>query len=125
MTNRIIKFRAWMDDGNEKMCAYDNWGTTSDFWMMVEKHDFPVMQFTGLLDKHGKEVYEGDIVKVSKSSYGGVENRVIGWWEDTMGWGYVYVTGEQYKGFTFNRQGFLKDVLEIIGNIFENPEYLK
>lgn len=88
------------------------------------EEEVKLMQFTGLLDKNGKEIYEGDIVHVS-GGYGKQENRVIGWWEDTAGWGYVYNTGEQYMKFRYFLSGFRCDRIEIIGNIYEDGHLLE
>jgi hypothetical protein len=65
------------------------------------------MQFTGLHDKNGKEIYEGDIVKS-----GNFTDSVIYW---RCGFG----TGEG-QDFTPLDQ----NVIEVIGNIYENPELL-
>lgn len=99
-----------------------------------EENEHNVMQFTGLLDKNGKEIYEGDIVKdVSNYVYNGVVYVVKfgdydndGLYEDYIGgygWYGEVVDGWLDKGdvIGFDR---IKNV-EVIGNIFENPELLK
>lgn len=74
-----------------------------------------VGQFTGLTDKNGKKIFEGDIVKLTLKD--GVEFGEIDW-------------SDYYMRFTFvspeGRYGFDSDcVFEVIGNIHDNPELLK
>lgn len=65
-------------------------------------------QFTGLQDKNGKEIYEGDVVEES------------GRWmnEQTIKWEVIFANS------SFNVSGMSPDNLEVIGNIYENPELL-
>lgn len=74
--------------------------------------DFAIMQYTGLKDKNGKEIYEGDIVKIHWPS-GSHAISKVGW--DFSSW---QLEGGGMIG------NFKNNELEIIGNIFENPELL-
>lgn len=87
-----------------------------------------LMQFTGLTDKNGKEVYEGDIVKQSFPDYtehsmddeprwiekiSFIVYRAHGFWVDNEFFGWE---GEGLWSW---------DIMEIIGNIYEHPDLLK
>ena len=70
---------------------------------------YELMQFTGLKDKNGKEIYEGDIFKKSNYFYQVVfEDGMFGVWTKNYGW-------KVLTKFKF---------IEVIGNIYENPELL-
>jgi len=109
---REIKFRAW--DGekiyDESMCEY-----MGGYGIMFEQFQTPhaLMQYTGLKDKNGVEIYEGDICKgfYAASNAGEYQNQII--WD------------EHEAGFTFaNSPLWTWESLEVIGNIHENPELL-
>lgn len=71
-----------------------------------------VQQYTSLQDKNGKEIYEGDILHVGNAS----------------GWNsLVYFENGSFRLNTWELYLFIKDgtLIEIIGNIFENPELLE
>lgn len=78
-------------------------------------------QFTGLYDKNGKEIYEGDILKWSKGRL-----YVVKFWD-----GMFYASVEECNdgilgGFPLHRLTEYEDVkCEIVGNIFDNHELLK
>lgn len=69
-TNRVIKFRAW-DSLAEQMFGVGY--SPQEFWSYVHPAscDVDVMQFTGLHDKNGKEIYEGDLLNVYYTSGNG------------------------------------------------------
>jgi uncharacterized phage protein (TIGR01671 family) len=137
---REIKFRAW-DKKNSKMINYipvlllsENAIWTHDLnyfhntqqWIEDEGmiYDPILMQYTGLKDKNGKEIYEGDI-----TNYG-----IIKWFNELCWDG----SGSCHPGFYFKNGGIhqendenyidmdwhigFEDDIEIIGNIYENPE---
>lgn len=111
---RTIKFRAW-DETENKMISSEDLGHQT--WNVLGSiqwggNNWRFMQFTGLLDKNGKEIYEGDLVK----------NNDLVWelmWQDA-GF-YIKQVGKEFKWI------FLRESphSEVIGNIYENPELIK
>ena len=118
---REIKFRGTRIDNGE--WAFGNllvegkkcWiGSDSDGWVYV--HPETVGQFTGLLDKNGKEIYEGDVVRFVDC--GG--EAYITFLQQEMAFVLVHKTHDSRLGHR-NRGGsyFQDETLEIIGNIHE------
>lgn len=110
---RTIKFRAW-DSLQGKMIFSE-----PDIMNFFHKAFMDnVMQFTGLLDKNGKEIYEGDILNQQDGWY-----RIIEWDEGCGGFIGVAIGKDVYEKY-WNNLGERDESAEIIGNIFENPELL-
>lgn len=69
--NRVIKFRAWGFGDNKEMMMYD-WSVhphTISEWIANAERGVTIMQFTGLHDKNGVEIWEGDIISLSANAY--------------------------------------------------------
>lgn len=120
---RIIKFRCWNKqwEGFRHGCniiGYDGKighdVSTGILWQSAENLDnYVVQQFTGLFDKNGKEIFEGDVIK---SVINGI--AIIEYDEYRGG----YVIRNKKNGGCFNLIFDFSKEIEIIGNIFENPE---
>lgn len=126
--SRQLKFRAW--DKLEKRFIYPDKGYQGHFALDLNGRfynlqngsggdDYIVQQSTGLKDKNEKEIYEGDIVQ--KMIIGPVE-YFLG--EFSIGGvtplkDFLIIPSDENQPLNFNLD------LEIIGNIFENPELLK
>ena len=111
---REIKFRAW-DKEQAKMkkdFRFDEFNDVNDYFA---DNDFVFMQFTGLKDKNGKEIYEGDILLLPDKELGKVfwGRRYVGFWVDLGG------------DFAETLEAGLAKDSEIIGNIYENKELKK
>jgi len=120
---RQIKFRAWDTDRKMirevKRLYFEDAGYSVEFVAdgTVYGDLFPLMQFTGLLDKNGKEIYESDIVKFRVWS-DTFERHII---EFSHG---AFVIKAGY-GEYYGAKELEADRLEVIGSIYENPELLK
>jgi uncharacterized phage protein (TIGR01671 family) len=85
------------------------------------------MQFTGLHDKNNKEIYEGDVCNIRQYEH---LDRTKTWikaevlWGCEHGWGFRSYYNGKWKGDFFGTRFVEVDEIEIIGNIFENPELL-
>jgi len=132
--NRVIKFRAW----NGNRMVFMGKGGYCDFELSggyvyepldyeTLKRDWPLMQFTGLKDKNGVEIYESDIIQHVDS----IDDEKLGKYKiimdalghsETMGFHAVDSDGELYDYY-----GGLPmyGCLVVIGNIYENPELLE
>ena len=127
--NREIKFRIWADNKFYNKCLVGNTNNTNDekwtcpmVWLEKQKEwvhcdNGIICQYTGLHDKNGKEIYEGDIVKALISGRWFV-GRVI---YEHSGFT-IDVTNN--KALEFGRRGIIEPWTEVIGNIYNNPELL-
>ena len=82
---------------------------------------YKIMQSTGLKDCTGKEIYEGDVVEYLTNS--GPEKSFVFWLDDLGAWGLMPTGHKINKGEILFTIGH--DVLEVIGNIYSNPELVK
>jgi len=142
---REIKFRAW-DFKDREM--HDVWrmGRLNGGWVMYNTgvgnchytgKDCAIMQYTGLKDENGVEIYEGDVIKYSRLKYKG-SNGHLSKVKDLIHVGelsfnqekgmfefhYDFPTGGGYTsgGLEFDDDRFETFEIEVIGNIYENPE---
>ena len=82
-----------------------------------------IQQYTGLNDKNGKEIYEGDIVQYNQnSSYDNID-FFVKWNNDELRFIFQSNSGDELLNQTPHLNRF--KYLEVVGNIFENEELLK
>ncbi len=83
-----------------------------------------VGQYTGLKDKNGKEIYEGDIANITLGlvEQGGYTERGVMQWNEKSA-SFSFLCNDSLFDAAFNRPDAFK--VEVIGNIYENPELLK
>ncbi len=116
---REIKFRAIIPERNAVIyftladLIDDKFSNREILWPWIKNGNKPD-EFTGLHDRNGKEIYEGDVVKDHHSEYGG--NGIIIW--DGLGFKYTKTFGHIFCHQT-------TEYFEVIGNIYENPELLE
>lgn len=132
---REIKFRAWDKERKSMQTSRMNMVSFNGDILMAKRDEFRssdivIMQFTGLLDKNGREIYEGDIVV--ENSYPMFNNGlcnyrcVVIWDKDEACFGLdMYCVSDRVRGFACPNSISEYEALEVIGNIYENPELVK
>ena len=123
----IPKYRAW--DSVEKkfvehffitdnglICNMEKPTSDSKLLIPIEKSELTLMQSTGLVDKNGKEIFEGDILGTKD----GLLNGVIEYRSDLGMW-----TNNLIRYNNFERLCNVATSREIIGNVYENRELLE
>ena len=119
---REIKFRAWYKYGKKMVDLYkitplavaDHNGTMDGLFLPFD-NNMILMQYTGLIDKNGKEIYEGDVVRaiypnIPIDEYVDLDQTFVVEWENRY-------PNNSFLGYNLG----LFDSIEIIGNIWENP----
>jgi len=111
---RELKFRRWDTEYNRFFYIDFSYVKKVDFYDFFEYVDGPIEQYTGLKDKNGKEIYEGDVLEVLMK--------------------YKYYKGSTFKSLVRFENGcfsccFEDDddatfTIKVAGNIHENPELL-
>ncbi|WP_242691278.1 YopX family protein [Cytobacillus praedii] len=142
---REIKFRAWVENSLQRFMDYSptlEAGHSSSVFLneTIEENQYPLMQYTGLKDRNGKEIYEGDILRVwqedeyipNRDSGGGIID-----YDCEKGFSQIGKVG--FKGGSFDYStiktldGKHEEIhapidwinnYEVIGNIYENPELI-
>lgn len=116
--NRKIKFRAW-NEVSEKMLNWNDFLDTNmkNTFIAPESTGLMLMQYTGLDDKNGKEIYEGDIVKYRDSRGQHIEKVIF-----DKG---CFYAGMHWESSTRVAPKLINPrITEVIGNIYDNPELL-
>lgn len=132
---RVIKFRVWHKNAKRFLKSGDC-GPDETYWFGVIDEPLKVcemycsefvdycdnvviQQFTGIEDKNGKEIYEGDIVQLLGAPY-----------KYTIEWQDYHWSINDFENALFYKDTFqpfthaVQDRAEVIGNIFENPELI-
>lgn len=109
---RERKFRAW-EKPTQQMFGWNYVKHRSGFQLACDGDNsiWELMQYIGLKDKNGVEIYEGDIIRVLNVTYQ-IIFKGIGFWFMDIDTGELYVFDPQVYD------------IEIIGNLYENPELL-
>lgn len=95
------------------------------YWNTIPFDDVKIMQFTGLKDRYGEEIYEGDIVRFFECDGDGYTVPVV-WDNDyacfSVDWGSNMLSSFDYLYL----EEFYTDIkdIEVVGNIYENPGLL-
>ena len=120
---REIKFRAWHKEKKimgevlgidilHKEMFFSN--EDVDCYEHTDFKDIELMQYTGLKDKNNKEIYEGDIFHIGSKKI----LYVVEWIDCGL-------KGKQIRNGSWIGLDFWKKDIEILGNIYENPELME
>ena len=132
----IPKFRAWhktwQEMGKVKRIRFDDDdGNMTKVLFMGKKFganenidEIELMQSTGLKDKNGKEIFEGDIITNGIDIVDVRNHKTLGFYIMVNGREVFFGHGTSIKEFEGDIEGFT-EITEIIGNIYENPELLE
>lgn len=118
MKKRTIKFRFWCPAGKAFVHDYRYNGIVDELFDRNAYDTLLPQQFTGLIDKNGKEIYEGDLINFSCDYTMDLSDRDVIDYKNQE----VYYD-ERLAGFYFGKDGFqildkiMPETLEVVGNV--------
>lgn len=134
--SREIKFRLWSKIGkifietnnpnlefviNNNGYLYSIENFYGEIYVLPQM-DIEVLQFTGLQDRNGKEIYEGDILKYNFPYDGRLKHiSPVTYLETQASFGLKDIYGNEIPLYRITANNYF----EVVGNIYENPELLK
>lgn len=113
---RDIKFRAWHKQAKEMLFVGDKNGTTHPLDCCAyavspnQGKYIELMQYTGLKDKNGKEIFEGDVVKVWNGNKTTIKHD-----------GFQFCVGKSMRKMEY----FEASYMTVLWNVYENPELME
>lgn len=124
---REIKFRAWNTETSKMIINLKEMGvfalqsiySIDEFLVIPTNEKYPLMQYTGLKDEKGVEIYEGDIVKYKYISREQIAE--IKYNKEKLG--FDFADNKVNLSYAYNFRQI--NNIEVIGNIYENPELLE
>ena len=131
----MIKFRAWhktWEEMGEVTCIhFDDKQSVISMFCEEEQassalldDEVILMQSTGLKDKNGKEIFEGDIITNGIDIVDVRNHETLGFYTMVNGREVFFGHGTSIEEFEEDIEGFT-EIAEIIGNIYENPELVE
>ena len=130
--NRQLKFRVWdklaermiyPHNDNQQHFIIDLNGRFHNLQNGSGGDDYVIQQYTGLTDKNGNLIFEGDIVQYNQNSSYDNMDFIAKWSDDKLGFIFQSNSGEQLVNQTPHLNRFKH--LEVVGNIFEHENLLK
>ncbi|WP_069839646.1 YopX family protein [Bacillus sp. F56] len=127
---REIKFRVWDIVWKKMLTHEDLWDAPFNelFISTPDQRPYNIMQYTGLKDRNGREIYEGDILQISNKENKDYHMEVL--WTG-QGFGYKIIRNETKRsGYIVGHHSerglnFYNGASEVIGNIYEDPQLLE
>ena len=131
----LLRFRAWHktweEMGKVKRIRFDDDGNANDvlfkgkeFGVNAKIDEFELMQSTGLKDKNGKEIFEGDIITNGQNVMFMKKHSTLGFYIEEKGKVEFIADCADLAEFEADKKE-IEGFVEIIGNVYENPELLE
>ena len=132
----IPRFRAWHNELGRMMSISDMWFNVDSLgeiglndavmndYITVSPDEIELMQSTGLKDKNNKEIFEGDIITNGKDVMCMKRHNTLGFYVEQKGEVQLVADGMDLEEFEEDAKE-IADSIEILGNIYENPELLE